>query len=112
MPFSRLFKYHICLSMHMNAKAHDIFISTLCCKSRLHIIQSLRQQEKNVTELSKELKINQTTLSHNLQRLQDCGMVTVERRNKYQYYRLNKEYIEQIMSLIEKHMAKYCQKSR
>jgi predicted transcriptional regulator len=91
----------------MKDKAYDQFTTTLCCKTRLRIIRSLSKKEKNVSKLSKELGINQTTLSHSLQILQKNGMVSAKRINKYKYYKIKSEYIEQILNLIEKHKIKY-----
>ena len=55
-----------------------------------------------------ELKTDQTAVSHNLERLRRCGFVYSETDGKYRYYKLNEETIKPLMSLIEKHMSKYC----
>ncbi len=54
------------------------------------------------------LNINQTRVSHDLQRLRQCGFVNVKNDGKFRYYELNEENIKPLMDIIEKHMAKYC----
>lgn len=89
--------------------AYKIFFGTLFSDSRLKIINLLRSEgKKNVTELAKELKLNQTAISHDLNRLKNCGFVEVEIKGKYRYYRLNERTIKPIMELIDKHMSNYC----
>jgi len=62
----------------------------------------------NVSEMIKELKIDQTNISHNLQRLKSCGFVVSEKEGKYRKYFLNKQTISPILKLIDNHMEKNC----
>jgi len=94
----------------MSEKAYKIFFGTLNNKNRLKIINLLRKGKKCVDEISKELKFNQTTVSHNLKRLLHCGFVFVEKKGKHRYYSLNKKTIKPLMSLIDKHMHHFCEK--
>ncbi len=89
-------------------KTYNIFFGTLDNPNRLEIINLLRKGKKNVSEISKELKFNQTTVSHNLKHLERCGFVTVEQKGKYRYYILNKKTIKPLMTLIDKHMNTHC----
>ena len=91
-------------------RAYDIFLETLANRNRLEIIDFLKNGSKTVTEISEELEMHQTTVSHNLARLEKCGFVTGEQQGKYCLYALNKETIEPLMKLIEKHLNKYCRK--
>ncbi len=90
--------------------AYDIFFGTLANKNRLKIINLLRRGAKCVDEISKELKFNQTTVSHNLKRLLRCGFVFVKQKGKHRYYSLNKKTIKPLMGLIDKHMHEFCEK--
>ena len=89
-------------------EAYKIFFGTLVSESRLKIINILREGKKNVSELISELKMDQTHVSHDLQRLRRCGFVKTEKDGKFIYYSLNKETIGQLMSIIDKHMNNYC----
>ena len=88
--------------------AYKIFFGTLVSEPRLKIINLLRTGKKNVTELLSELKMDQTSVSHNLARLKKCGFVKSEIEGKYRYYKINEETIRPIIHLIENHMSQYC----
>ncbi|MBR9704792.1 winged helix-turn-helix transcriptional regulator [Candidatus Pacearchaeota archaeon] len=88
--------------------AYKIFFQTLVSGSRLKIINILRKKEMNVSEIVKELNMDQTAISHDLKRLKECGFVTSIINGKFRYYKLNKKTILPIMDLIDKHMAGHC----
>lgn len=88
--------------------AYKIFFGTLVSESRLRIINLLRLGKKNVSEIMSELNMDQTSVSHDLRRLRECGFVLSEINGKYRYYSLNKETIEPLMGMIDKHMAGNC----
>ncbi len=89
-------------------EAYKIFFGTLVSESRLKIVNFLRHGKRNVSEITDELKMDQTHVSHDLQRLRRCGFVLSEKNGKYVYYSLNKETIEPLMLLIDKHMGSFC----
>ena len=90
--------------------AYDRFLRTICNRTRLAIIQSLREGPKNVTQLTDALGIHQTSVSHGLKRLLVCGFVFVERNGKERVYSLNKETIKPLIILMEDHVNNYCAK--
>jgi DNA-binding transcriptional ArsR family regulator len=94
----------------MKEKAYKLFFGTLANKNRLKIINLLRKSPKCVNEITKELNFNQTTVSHNLKRLQRCGFVFVERKGKHRFYKLNKKTIKPLMEMIDNHMREFCEK--
>ena len=67
--------------------AYDRFLKTLSNKTRLGIINCLKVEPKNVTTLTQELKVHQTTVSHSLRKLKECGFVFVEQNGKERIYR-------------------------
>ena len=89
-------------------EAYKIFFGTLVSEPRLKIINLLRLGKKNVSEIMKELDIDQTAVSHNLSRLKRCGFVKFEIEGKYRYYKINEETIKPLMGIIEKHMSQHC----
>ena len=89
-------------------QAYKIFFGTLVSESRLKIINLLRKGKKNVSEIIKELKIDQTIVSHDLSRLKKCGFIEVEIDGKFRYYTLNKKTIKTLMEIIDKHMSQFC----
>lgn len=90
--------------------AYKLFFSTLTSNSRLKIINLLRKGHMNVSEIQDKLKLEQSIISHDLQRLRRCGFVIVEKKGKYRHYSLNEKTIKPLMSIIDKHMKEYCGK--
>lgn len=88
--------------------AYKIFFGTLVSEPRLKIINLLRKGKKNVSEIMSELKTDQTSVSHNLARLRECGFVSVEIDGKFRFYKLNNNAIKPLMEIIDKHMSQNC----
>jgi len=88
--------------------AYQLFFGSLANLSRLKIINTLREGRKNVSELCNMTGFEQTMISHNLRRLERCGMVFVEQDGKHRYYSVNRETIKPLLDMIDAHMKKYC----
>jgi len=101
-------KHHERLSENEIYDAYKIFFGTLVSESRLRIINLLRKGKKNVSQIINELKMDQTSVSHDLARLKTCGFVTVEINGKFRYYMLNEETIKPLIEIIDRHMSLYC----
>jgi DNA-binding transcriptional ArsR family regulator len=89
-------------------EAYKLFFGTLVSEPRLRIINLLRKGEKTVSEIVKELGMEQSEVSHNLRRLRRCGFVSFEINGKFRCYRLNESAIKPLMELIDKHMGEHC----
>ena len=88
--------------------AYGLFFGSLANHSRFSIISVLRDEKKNVTEICESTGFEQTMVSHNLKRLDHCGMVFSEREGKCRYYRVNEKTIKPLLKLIDAHIKKYC----
>ena len=96
---------------------YHIFFTNLANPLKINIIISLKEKEKNVTELSKKLNIEQSKISHALSSLKYCNIVQMKQKGKQRIYFLNKKTIIPMLKLIDKHTSihckyKYCQKMR
>jgi len=69
----------------MNNSTYHIFFNNLSNPLRIKIITSLKDKEKNVTEISKELKVEQSKISHALSNLKSCRIVEVKRKGKKEF---------------------------
>lgn len=96
----------------INQSAYDRFLVTLRNKTRLSIVYSLMKKPRNVNQLTKELRIHQTSVSHALKRLLDCGFVFMEKNGKERIYSVNKKTIKPLIELMENHVNKYCIKGK
>ena len=85
-----------------------LFFSTLANPTRLAILELLREDARNVTELSKLLGQEQSMISHNLRPLTRCRFVLAERRGRVRRYSLNRETMEPLFKIIDDHAEKYC----
>tara|TARA_Y100000310_G_scaffold130227_1_gene129419 strand:+ start:1382 stop:1702 length:321 start_codon:yes stop_codon:yes gene_type:complete len=92
----------------MKDAAYKLFFSSLANTNRLAIINVLRAKRRNVSEICQETGFEQTMISHNLKRLERCGMVFSEKKGKHRYYSVNNETIKPLLGMIDKHMKKYC----
>ncbi|MEF8879370.1 MAG: hypothetical protein V5A64_03140, partial [Candidatus Thermoplasmatota archaeon] len=66
----------------------------------------------NVTLLSEKLGEERSKVSHALLSLLEHQFVTVEQKSKQRTYKVNKETIEPLLDLVEKHIKKYCKNCR
>jgi DNA-binding transcriptional ArsR family regulator len=87
--------------------AYIDFFRTLCNETRLGIILFLKKGSKNVSQIVKELKMEQSRVSHNLQCLEKNGFVEVKKEGKQRIYSLNKDTIEPILRDAKRHIEKY-----
>ena len=84
-----------------------MFFQTLSNSLRVNIISSLVKKPKSVNELAKDLKVEQSKLSHALKALSICHIVEAEQKGKQRIYSVNKTILP-ILKLINKHGCKHC----
>jgi DNA-binding transcriptional ArsR family regulator len=94
----------------MIQEAYDYFFETLANRRRLAIMDVLRKGQKNVSQIIEKTGFEQSNVSHNLRRLEDCGFVQAKKNGKERIYSLNKETIRPLIKLIDKHTEKFCSK--
>lgn len=73
------------------------FFSIFSDYTRLRIISALSISEMCVSDLSALLKINQTTVSHQLRLLKDLNAVKTKRQGKVIFYSLRNEALSDIL---------------
>ena len=92
----------------MSKNTYHIFFSNLANPLRIEIITCLEKKGKSVTEISKELNMEQSKVSHALASLKSCSVVEVKQKGKQRIYSLNKKTIVPILKLIDKHAKTFC----
>lgn len=93
---------------YLNHESYHIFFTNLANPLRIGIILSLRKKERNVTQISKELNVEQSKISHALTMLKCCKIVTLKQKGKQRIYSLNKKTIIPILKIIDKHADTHC----
>ena len=73
------------------------FFSIFADPTRVRMLSALAISEMCVTDLSRSLRINQTTVSHQLKNLKAIGAVKVRRQGKIAFYALKDEQLLDIM---------------
>ena len=92
----------------MKTNTYHVFFSNLSNPLRIGIISCLKDKEMNVSEISKELKEEQSKLSHALASLRECNIVTMRQKGKERIYSLNKKTILPMLKLIDEHAKLNC----
>ena len=72
------------------------------------ILELLRKEPRNVTEIAQVLSQEQSMISHNLRPLERCGFVFLDKREKGHFYSINKETMEPLFKVFARHASKYC----
>ena len=91
----------------MKPNTYHVFFSKLSNKFRIDIVTSLEENPKSVMELSKELDVEQSKLSHALSELKECNIVNFEQKGKQRIYSLSRTIIP-ILRLIKCHGEDCC----
>jgi DNA-binding transcriptional ArsR family regulator len=93
----------------MTEISYDTFFATLSGNRRLEILQYLKTSgPKNVTDIAIGTDIEQSAVSHNLNKLLACEFVHVEVRGKQRFYSLNEETIVPLLQLVDRHIETFC----
>ena len=73
------------------------FFSIFADPTRVKMLSALAISEMCVTDLSRVLEINQTTISHQLRLLKNLGIVKSERHGKIIFYSLVNDTVNDVM---------------
>jgi len=65
--------------------------------TRLKMLSALAITEMCVTDLARALKLNQTTVSHQLRHLKNLGAVKTKRQGKIVFYSLKNETLSDVL---------------
>lgn len=77
--------------------------------TRLAILETLLDGEKNVNEIVERLGVSQPNASAHLACLRDCGLVKGEGRGKFTYYMLYDDKIRELLRTAEAILAQVAQ---
>ena len=93
---------------------HSLCFETLANELRLRIVRLLEQGELNVTALSEQTGAERSRVSHALQTLKSCSLVTARKRGREVVYGLKKdspvfqEHRGSLFSILEEHAKASC----
>ena len=80
-----------------NAKVFKAF----CDENRLMILEMLQSGEKCACHLLDNLNISQSTLSHHMKVLIECGLVEARKCGTWNYYKISNESAKELIKFIK-----------
>jgi DNA-binding transcriptional ArsR family regulator len=89
-------------------EAYYLIFSTLANRTRLAIIDVLKNDRKSISEISTALEQKESIIAHNLKPLEKCAIVLSEGSGKDRYYSLNREIMGPLSELLAFHVDKHC----
>lgn len=92
------------LSEEMYGKLSDLY-KMFADRTRIRILCVLLQHECCVSEISRELDMTQSAISHQLSTLKASRLVKSRREGKTIYYSLDDEHVEMILSMGVEHIV-------
>ena len=89
-------------------EAYFMIFATLSNRTRLAMIDVLKEGPKNAAEIAGSLEQEESAVSQHLALLARYGIVLVEVSGNSKSYSLNKEIIGPLSGLLSFHVDKYC----
>ncbi len=72
--------------------------------TRIKILYDLFDGEKNVSEITEDLDMTQSAISHQLKILKTSKLITSRREGKAMYYRLADDHVKTIIAMGKEHI--------
>ncbi len=91
---------------------YHLFFQALGNEARMRIILALKKGPKSVNELTREVGLQQSHVSHHLKCLTFCGFVKNKRDGKKRIYSLNQETVEQLLRIADSHVERFAKQLR
>jgi DNA-binding transcriptional ArsR family regulator len=89
---------------------YHVFFRNLANPVKISILSKLKESESSVNDLSNNLGIEQSKVSHALASLSNCNIVQSKQDGKRRIYFLNKKTILPMLKLVDKHKCGFCGK--
>jgi len=70
-------------------------------KTRVQILEAVKEKEKTVSELVQQLEGNQSNISQHLACLKGCGLVVGRQEGKYVYYRVRNQLVRDLLTMVD-----------
>ncbi|MGG1684336.1 ArsR/SmtB family transcription factor [Pseudalkalibacillus sp. NRS-1564] len=70
-------------------------------KTRIQILETIKDAEKTVSEIVQEVNGNQSNISQHLACLKGCGIIVGRNEGKYCYYSLRNQQIRDLLTMFD-----------
>ncbi|MBI4163601.1 MAG: metalloregulator ArsR/SmtB family transcription factor [Candidatus Aenigmarchaeota archaeon] len=92
----------------MNSGLCESFFAVLADRNRLSIINLILEKDLTVSEISEQLNLEQSLVSHHLKTLKDHGFVEFKIDGKNRVYSANKDTVRPLMDIMRSHVYNLC----
>jgi DNA-binding transcriptional ArsR family regulator len=89
-------------------EAYYLFFSALANRTRLAIIDVLKEGPKSISGVSDALEQDESVVAYNIKRLEHSALLRSVGSGKEKLYSLNMEIVEPLSELLTFHTNKYC----
>lgn len=91
----------------MDFYSYSRFFEALASEKRLKILDVLDSDDRTVSKISDILGLEQSSVSHHLNCLRNCGFVEREKNGNIRIYRSNDEILEKLFSGVAEHVSNH-----
>lgn len=77
------------------------FLRGFADKTRIQILECIKENEKTVSQIVKDLKGNQSNISQHLACLKGCGIIVGRQEGKYVYYSLRNQQVRDLLTMFD-----------
>jgi ArsR family transcriptional regulator, cadmium/lead-responsive transcriptional repressor len=77
------------------------FLRGFSDKTRIQILECIKENEKTVSQIVKDLNGNQSNVSQHLACLKGCGIIVGRQEGKYIYYSLRNQQIRDLLTMFD-----------
>ncbi|MFC7687069.1 ArsR/SmtB family transcription factor [Ureibacillus sp. GCM10028918] len=70
-------------------------------KTRIQILECIKEEEKTVSQIIEETKGSQSNISQHLACLKGCGIIVGRNEGKYMYYSLRNQHIRDLLTMFD-----------
>ncbi|WP_141432965.1 helix-turn-helix transcriptional regulator [Bacillus sp. 03113] len=70
-------------------------------KTRLQILECIKDKEKTVSQIVEEINGNQSNISQHLACLKGCGIIVGRNEGKYCFYSLRNQHIRDLLAMFD-----------
>ena len=77
------------------------FLHGFSHKTRVQILESIKEEEKTVSQIVGDLNGNQSNISQHLACLKGCGLIVGRQEGKYVYYRVRNQLVRDLLTMFD-----------
>ncbi len=77
------------------------FLHGFSHKTRVQILESVKEEEKTVSQIVNDLNGNQSNISQHLACLKGCGLIVGKKDGKYVYYSVRNQLVRDLLTMFD-----------